>query len=262
MTQLIGPQQLPVPDPGAAPDVVGDLLALAQRLKLMLPFPVTDLDGLAPYNASDYESARIHVDELNCDFIARDGVWVQDGIAKFADAAARTSAYAKASAAYLLAGLKSTLTTRAVAGEPATVIDRYNGSAWKAWESDWISQSDPLSGVSPVTQVADYKYQGGDLRMKGLATITGAPTIGTVALTSPVALVTTRGNAINSGLLFIDAGTANIPAYATLTASTTITLLAMLTSGTYAGQAAPSSSIPFTWVSTDSIQWDLLLEVA
>lgn len=68
---------------------------------------VSDLDALAALSASDFEGRRIHVDALNVDFQAVDGAWVQQGIARVADAATRTTEYAKASAAYLVQGVKT-----------------------------------------------------------------------------------------------------------------------------------------------------------
>jgi hypothetical protein len=72
---------------------------------------VADLDALALLPATS-EGQTAHVDELNCDFQARDGVWVQVGVSgTFANAGARDTAYAKGAGAYKVVGAQSQLAT-------------------------------------------------------------------------------------------------------------------------------------------------------
>lgn len=70
-----------------------------------LAIVVADLNAL-PSAASYREGFRLHVDALNVDFVQRDGVWEQDGVARVASDSSRNTEYAKASGAYLVSGIE------------------------------------------------------------------------------------------------------------------------------------------------------------
>jgi len=80
------------------------------RITLLEQTNTADLDSLVLIPATS-EGRRMHVDELNADFVAVDGVWTQLGVARFATASARDTAYAKAAAAYRITGVQCVLAT-------------------------------------------------------------------------------------------------------------------------------------------------------
>ena len=61
---------------------------------------------------------------------------------------------------------------------------------------------------------------------------------------------------------FLDAGTANFTGVATWLSTTTVGLNAILASGTYASATTTSSTIPFTWTTSDEFEFTFVYEAA
>ena len=61
---------------------------------------------------------------------------------------------------------------------------------------------------------------------------------------------------------FLDAGTANFTGVATWLSTTTVALNAILASGTYASATTTSSTIPFTWTTSDEFEFTFVYEAA
>jgi hypothetical protein len=75
---------------------------------------------------------------------------------------------------------------------------RYNGSAWKSWESDWITYTPTLttSGgtLGSASGTGRYKYVAGAILLKLTATVTTVGTAsGSVLATLPVTAATSGG---------------------------------------------------------------------
>jgi len=104
------------------------------------PFVVADLDALG--DAADYVGgAQRHVDTLNVDFQVQDGVWVQQGVAKVASTSSRDTEYAKASAAYRIAGVEVLVTAD-------SVTYRRVGSNWAKWRMPMKSFTPTMTGLT------------------------------------------------------------------------------------------------------------------
>lgn len=97
-------RELVLPNPSDLPDGPGAFLAFAQSIAPRILVGVDDFDELATFSATEYEGGIIHVDEGNLNVQSIDGSWVQINTATFASAAARNSAYAKASGAFRVDG--------------------------------------------------------------------------------------------------------------------------------------------------------------
>jgi hypothetical protein len=77
-----------------------------------------------------------HVDEMNCNFQAQDGVWVQMDIAKFVTSTARDTAYAKAGGIYKVVNVQSRVTS-----------ERFDRS-WSSGSASW--KPDLSLGLVPI----------------------------------------------------------------------------------------------------------------
>lgn len=131
-----------LPNGSDVPDGPGAFLALAQSLGGRILTGVEDLTELITYSATEYDGMHVHVDELNCDFQARDGVWKQVGTSQLASTSARDSAYAKASAAYRIAGTLSLDTSTGVTWK------HVSGTTWAPWESGEMAYTPTLGGMA------------------------------------------------------------------------------------------------------------------
>lgn len=96
-------------------------IAAIEATTVALITNVADLDALVLLSATAYESKIVNVDEINANFQAQDGVWKQITVAEAASAAARTTAYAKASGAFLVQGAPS----RIVGAAGPQFLERY-----------------------------------------------------------------------------------------------------------------------------------------
>lgn len=170
MPNTLAPSQqaLPVPLAAEIPDGPGAFLALAQRLLLATIANIFTLDDLATYPAADYEARILHVDEIGANVQAQDGVWVQISDAKFTNTTARDTAYARASAAYRIAGVIARTTADGITW-------RHNGTAWLAYDSPLIplSLTPGWTTASATIQVrAGVGYLNGRLSATGAAGVT------------------------------------------------------------------------------------------
>jgi hypothetical protein len=137
--------------------VAGGLVALSA---LLAPV-VADLDAL-PAAAGFSEGRRLHVDALGVDFEQVDGVWVQQGVATVASTSARDTEYAKAAAAYRIAGVEVLVT-----GDSTTY--RRVGSSWAKWRKPWASYVGTLTNftVGNGTHSGAYAIVDGEVRGRG-----------------------------------------------------------------------------------------------
>lgn len=122
------------------------------RVQELEQHKVDDLDGLAAVSTAA-EGRIIHVDEGGANFQAQDGVWVQITPSRFATSADRDTAYAKAAAAYRVAGAVSS-----VASEPFSRT--WSGSVWARGEVVNLQLDTTNSTGRVVTQVGSGRILG------------------------------------------------------------------------------------------------------
>lgn len=144
------------------------------------------------------------------------------------------------------------------------IIYRYSGSAWVAWESEWISYTPTWTNLvvgtgGDAANTAAYKYTNGKVNVEGVVVFgsTGASVSGAVSFTLPVT-ATTRpftNTFYRAASTLFDASApatneARVRANGTSTNSASI--LAVV-SGTPANLSA---TIPWTWAAGDSIHYE------
>ncbi|MEM9515426.1 MAG: hypothetical protein AAGA42_11280 [Actinomycetota bacterium] len=164
--------------------------------------------------------------------------------ARFADASARNAALPtpeEGQEAYLL---------------DVDHVTRYDGSAWKVIESPWTSfppaWSNVTLGTSP-TSSGEYRYVGGDLRVKALLVLgTGGALTGTAQLTLPNSETSRTGLRSKGVASFTDSsspGADEEGVAIALSASTTI----------YFEQSGDvvDATDPFTWAAGDALFADI-----
>jgi len=142
---------------------------------------------------------------------------------------------------------------------------RYNGSAWKAWESDWITYTPTLAGITIGTggsaaSAWSYKYVLGDIRVKGGAilgssggAVTGVPTITIPA--NRVALVHPY-EATAGGAVLYDTSTTTPYLVTVGTDNTNVDKVRLYPHNSGAVVSAISATVPFTWAAGDAITVD------
>lgn len=143
--------------------------------------------------------------------------------------------------------------------DTGTVYKRLGG-AWKAWESSWIPVTLSLGGVtlgSGGTNVGEYKHIAGTTRYRGTITLgTGGGLTGPVTLTLGTAIT----DAANANLGTARYRDTSAPASTTgpidRSSSTIIRLLIQSVAATYPVDGTLSSSTPWNWAATDTIDFD------
>jgi len=127
------------------------------------------------------------------------------------------------------------------------------GSAW-AW-GDWVPTLTNLSGGTLT--FAKFTQEGKTIKFRLKYVLAGAGVAGAVTFTLPVTAATQYGTSnhqIGHGILD-DGGATFYQGVCYLAASTTVATIRVLNaSATYGTLTALSSTIPFTWASTDVIQ--------
>lgn len=187
--------------------------------------------------------------------------WKMYGTARFADATARNAAIPSINR---VKGMTAILTS-----DEVTYL--YDGGAWKAWSSDWISYTPTLANVAIGTggsaaNTAQYRYEQGRVRMKGSAILgtTGASVSGTASFTLPVAAATPPRDwwLLAGSAEFYDlSATVNYLASAFLNASSTTTFT-ILGPGTNGARVATGATSPFTWAAGDALGYDFVYDPA
>ncbi len=162
-----------------------------------------------------------------------------------------------------------------VEGDRATQTDtkvtyRWNGTAWKAWESDWIVFTSTLTNITVGTggtQSLRYKYEQGRIYVRGPITLGSAafsvasgPTM-TLPVTSAAlghAYQTFAGNT----RLYDTSGILNAMGHVTANNTSTTVALIWSTSSTTGNYANTTSTAPFTWAAGDVFDIDFFYDPA
>jgi hypothetical protein len=153
------------------------------------------------------------------------------------------------------------------------VIYRYDGAAWRAWESDWISYSPTIANVAVGTggsaaSVFDYRYDQGrvKVRFKLVLGTSGASMGTTPTFTLPVAAKAVdhayQTYASDGDMFDSSANAARLLKVFADAASTTVVRVAYLNniSGLY---DYPTASTPWaSWGAGDTIRGELVYDQA
>lgn len=208
-----------------------------------------------PTTASGYESVDptytedwAEADQVLAD--SAEAVIREAGIPRFANAGARDAAILSPAL-----GSKTVLTSD-------EITSRWNGSAWVAWESDWITYTPTLTNVAVGTggsalNSARYRYTSGvvevDIRLvlgSSGASVGSIPTI-TLPVTSRAL---THTNMVFPGFGSIhDTSASDLRVAFMQATSTTVARFAhIVPSGI--GFTVPTATVPWTWAAGDSFQ--------
>lgn len=151
-----------------------------------------------------------------------------------------------------------------------TVTMRYSGSAWKEWESDWISFTPTLTNFTIGTggvaaNTAEYKWVEGDLRIRGRAFLgTSGSSVGSgVVIGLPVSLAAVPFTNIfynSTGTLFDTSAPATSMAFirANGTLTNSVNILALVAGA----PASVTTTVPWTWAAGDGIYYDFTARAA
>lgn len=125
------------------------------------------------------------------------------------------------------------------------------GAAWQTW-------TPTLSNLSGGTQTyAKYIQIGKTVHFRFKYVLGGAGVTGQPTITLPTAVAsgygTDDGDTINATVLYRDTGSAIYPGLASFASATAIKLFVINAAGTYGSFSSISSTVPFTWASTDVI---------
>jgi hypothetical protein len=172
-------------------------------------------------------------------------VLIESGTPRFADATARD---AEITAPVL--GMKAVLTSD-------EITYRYNGSTWKAWESDWTTYTTTLANITigTGTQSFRYRYVQGGIEVEGQINFSTGSSMGSgPTFTLPVAMDSTYVNdaPLGSGKVL---ATANYPVlpWRSSSSTTVVALYAMNAAGTYTSLTSVSATVPGTFTTGSNI---------
>lgn len=160
---------------------------------------------------------------------------------------------------------RDTLLTAPVVGQKCRltsdgVVYRYNGTTWKAWESEYATYTATLTNIAVGTggsaaQLTEYRYEAGLVRVhfKLILGTSGASVSGIPQFTLPVTATALDGATIGypglTTLLDVSVPTTYYEDVGSVSASTTA--VRILLRGTNGVIGAISSTVPFTWAAGD-----------
>lgn len=141
------------------------------------------------------------------------------------------------------------------------VTFRYNGTAWKAWSSEWITYTATLTGlnVGNGTQTSAYRYQDGTAWVVGTFVwgSTSSLTSG-VTLSHPMTTdALTGGASMNLGTaVFHQPGVRSEMGLIQGINTTSCEVRTQGSSGAVVAPGAVSATAPFTWATGNRILWN------
>jgi hypothetical protein len=179
-------------------------------------------------------------------------VILEAGTPRFADAAARTAAIPAP-----VLGMKAVLTSD-------EITYRYNGSAWKGWESNWTSYTPTLTGwaigtggVAALT--GHYRYAQGRVQVRvslflgtSGASVTGNPARISLPVSSTALQTSPQIVPIGGGSLFDTSAATAYRATIYQQTSAGVTDIVVGYAGTVDVLTAITGAGPFTWAAGDS----------
>jgi|TARA_R110000765_G_scaffold134754_1_gene233739 hypothetical protein len=176
----------------------------------------------------------------------------------FASASARDTALSTVKASGMLAHLT----------DAPKRTTRYDGSAWNTIESDWAAFTASWSSftIGNGTQTHSYRYVPGGMRCTGIVVLGSSSSVGgAVFLTLPNSQ-TIRGTATNNKqpygqVTLSESGALDYSGSVLYGSSSSVVLKCSKASATYLTLTNTSSTIPFTWGTSDGISYDFTVPV-
>ncbi len=143
------------------------------------------------------------------------------------------------------------------------VVYRFNGTAWKPWESDWIAYTPALTNITlgSGTKVGQYRFAGGQCFVEGRFVYgTGSAVLGSCAVGHPASLGISASQQSDPYPLgradILRSGTAVYPGFATTNGSAGSAQFNYANAaGTAAVDTVLSSTAPITFATNDVIAW-------
>lgn len=216
------------------------------------PYVVADLDSLGV--ASNFiEGAWRHVDSLNVDFQVQDGVWVQRGVATVASTSDRDTEYAKASAAYRIAGVECLVTA------DLTTYRRV-GSNWVKWHKPLAAWTPSITNVTIGNGTLSGFYSIADGIVSGFfAIVRGSSTSGTdprvVWPETPHSSILVVGTQVGRTTIRDASAAANYDTISLVT-STLNAIQVAYTNATDGQLGGLGAAVPFSWTTSDTLRGD------
>lgn len=129
----------------------------------------------------------------------------------------------------------------------------YDGTGWIIMDEPPQTWSNPITGVTGGTPSWSgfYRRSGGYCDLHGRHTLGGAPSAYAPSVTLPFTATQVRLGQLS--VAWTDNGVANYVGVADR-GTTACVLYVLNTSATYGGVTTPSTTIPFTWGSTDFLE--------
>ena len=175
--------------------------------------------------------------------------YLMQGILVFATEAARDSALT----GYLEEG-------RFAYTEDNDSLWLYDGSEWQPWFTQWTTYTPTWTNltVGDGTQDADYRYIGGDLRVRGLLTFGSTTAVtGNISQNLPNSETADATGASGSGVAADDPRRYPLVVDCLPSDSTFVFYHAESTN-----DGVVNATAPFTWASGDKLRWDIFLPTA
>lgn len=139
------------------------------------------------------------------------------------------------------------------------IITQDTGEVLLGDGTNWIVLAEPTQTYTPTftncsggTATGFYKRSDGWVDVFATYTFAGAGVAGAVTLSLPKTMA--NANRLDMTVNFLDDGTSNRMGRAVATSTTTVTIVALNTTGTYIGDNNLSSTVPFTWANLDRIE--------
>jgi len=148
---------------------------------------------------------------------------------------------------------------------------KWNGSAWKAWESDWITYTPTIRNVAVGTggsasSVWAYKFVAGDVKVKFSLVLgtSGASVSGIPTITVPIARAALAHPYEGTTGFLILYDTANTRPYqgAILAENTDATKVRLVPTNSGALTTAVAATVPFTWGAGSAISGEFSYKAA
>jgi len=182
-----GPGKFPYPNSTTVPDVPADLLLLAQRTALMTGAGVgyvADATALAATITNGDAFTGWIVYQVAADAYVRynGSAFKLYGTKTFASAAAQTTWNASFGGLLEVGSLSFR--------NDVQITDRWNGSAWKAWDSDWLAYAGSVLSLvlgTGGTQLVRWKYTAGKVLLEARFSFGTGGTYANPAIPLPVA---------------------------------------------------------------------------
>ena len=129
----------------------------------------------------------------------------------------------------------------------------------------WTSYTPTFNNFTLGNGTIDFAYTqiGKTVHVRGQITLGTTSVMGTnMDISTPVTASASAASLVVGNSILGDTGTARYLASVSLDSTTRFVLFTMLASGTYVSRTGLTSTVPFTWTSTDNVQIQATYEAA